>query len=425
MAGILKGLLKGLGKNKAITYQEAKELARHKSLDVRRELATRQDIKPEILYYLAEDPSPEVRREIAINTVAPSHADLLLATDSDEGVRTGLAGKIAKLAPELTDDEQDKVHKMTHEALEILARDQTTRVRQVLSEALKDVANAPPEVINRLARDLELVVSGPVLEFSPVLSDEDLLDIIANDPVHGALSAISRRPTVDESVADAIAAADDVEAIAFLLANPSAQIREETLDSIIDRAPDVDPWHEPLVRRPKLPAQAAGRLARFVADNLLDILTERKDLDPQTAEVIKEMVHRRLEKGGEENEIWKSTSAGASPLDTAKELKKAGKLDETAVLGALQAGEHEFVTAALSVLAGIPLGSVDKIVSAQSAKGIVSVVWKAGLSMKMAVQVQKKVAQVSPRNLLSPSANSDFPLTEDEMSWQLDFLSDL
>ena len=36
---------------------------------------------------------------------------------------------------------------MTYEALEILARDQVTRVRQILSEALKDVANAPPEVI--------------------------------------------------------------------------------------------------------------------------------------------------------------------------------------------------------------------------------------------------------------------------------------
>jgi uncharacterized protein (DUF2336 family) len=64
---------------------------------------------------------------------------------------------------------------MAYEALDALARDQVIRVRRILSEALKDVADAPPEVIRRLASDVELVVSGPVLQYSPVLTEEDLL----------------------------------------------------------------------------------------------------------------------------------------------------------------------------------------------------------------------------------------------------------
>ncbi|NQU56204.1 MAG: hypothetical protein HQ513_03140, partial [Rhodospirillales bacterium] len=44
-----------------ISYAEAKELARHEDPEVRRKLALRDDIKPEILYYLAEDSDTEVR----------------------------------------------------------------------------------------------------------------------------------------------------------------------------------------------------------------------------------------------------------------------------------------------------------------------------------------------------------------------------
>ena len=117
-------------------------MARDEALDVRRDLAARSDVEPEILYFLAEDPAPEVRRQIAVNTVTPVHADLLLASDDDEHVRGNLAGKIAALAPGLSADEQDKVRQMTYQVLEALARDQATRVRQILSDALKDIADA-------------------------------------------------------------------------------------------------------------------------------------------------------------------------------------------------------------------------------------------------------------------------------------------
>jgi len=54
-----------------LSYEEAKELARHKDPAVRRILAARPDLRPEILYYLAEDPHPDVRRQIAANQATP------------------------------------------------------------------------------------------------------------------------------------------------------------------------------------------------------------------------------------------------------------------------------------------------------------------------------------------------------------------
>ena len=433
MFGALKGIIKGLTAKKTITYEQAKALAHGGNAEARRELAGRGDVEPEILYFLADDPSPEVRRALALNAAAPRHADLLLSGDSDDVVRAGLAGKIARLAPGLSADEQDNVRRMTYEALEILARDQVTRVRRIIAETIKDVADAPPQVIRRLARDAELVVAGPILRFSPVLTDEDLLEIIAENPVEGGLAAISNRSSVAKDVAGAIVAAGDVNAIAVMLANPSAQIREETLDLIIDRAPDEDAWHEPLVKRPQLTNGAALRLARFVADSLLESLTRRNDLDEETAKKVREVVRRRLAEeggadqssvGGDDGDNGGADYApGETPLSRARALHAAGALDERKITAAL-ANDGEFVQAALAVLAGIKLVVAGRAVDTQTAKGIVAVVWKAGLSADFAVEVQTRVAHIQPRGVLKPR-DGGFPLSDEEMNWQLEFLAGL
>ena len=58
---------------------EAKHLARHEDPKVRRALAARNDVKPEILYFLAEDPSHPVRPAAAANTTTPGTANRKLA----------------------------------------------------------------------------------------------------------------------------------------------------------------------------------------------------------------------------------------------------------------------------------------------------------------------------------------------------------
>ncbi len=410
-----------------LTYEEAKHLARHEDPKVRRALAARKDLRPEILYFLSEDPSPQVRQAAAANTTMPNKANLKLAGDADEAVRTDLAEKVAKVVPKLGADARDTHRDTTHEALKILARDQITRVRQILSETLKDVADAPPEVIRTLAQDTELAVAGPVLEFSPVLTDEDLLELIGSGPAQGGLAAISRRAQVHESVAEAVTATDDVEAIADLLANPSAQIREETLDNLIDRAPGIELWHAPLVARPKLPAAAATRLAHFVADNLLGVLQERADLDAETLESVKTVVRQRIgedmpkvEAGGREGGGTYSPDA-ETPVAVAKRLYEAGKLWEKVIVHALNVNDHDFVLTALTVRAGLPEDVVQKVFSARSAKGFVAVAWKGGLSMKLAVAIQQRMARIPPAEVLGPVKGETYPLSEDEMRWQLEF----
>lgn len=425
-------------------YEAAKSMVRSEDPAVRRRVAEHPDTRPELLYYLATDAVTEVRTAIATNDTTPRQADLLLASDRDDSVRNALARKIARLVPNLPASQLSQLEQMTLSVLETLARDQATEVRQILADTLKDLPNAPHGVINRLARDVQLSVAGPVLQHSPILTDEDLTDIILAGPVAGALSAIANRRQVSPSVADAIARSSDEAAVAALLANPSAQIREETLDRILDEAPRHEPWHAPLVRRPRLPARAMARLASFVADNLLKVLQERPDLDPDAARQLAEAVRVRVSRGASAPdprrgavEFEELGGGGAPcapagvhggpekqqerPTDKAARLNKEGKLTEKLIEGAMVEGERAFVLAALAELSGIPLSIVDRIVATHAPRPITALVWRTGLSMRFAKQVQLRLAQISPKVVINARDGVHYPLTEEEMRWQLEF----
>ncbi len=409
MTGLIDRLLSLFGKKRHISYEEAEKMARH--------------------------PDPGVRQTIAANAAPLGQVDLMLARDSDLDVRSTLARKIAKLAPGLSDGEQDKLRRLTYETLNILVRDQAIRVRLILSQTLKDVADAPPEVINRLARDTEYVVAAPLLEFSPVLTDEDLLDIISGGLAEAGLVAISQRALVGEAVSDAIVDKNDVNAVTHLLQNPSAQIREETLDRIVDQARGMEPWHEPLDNRRGLSSKMTERLAQFIAYNLLEVLLERHDLDLETAEEVRKEFNRRL-KDDSKPELVKRNKAGnknkserdaneESAREKARRMKLSGELDSTSIMDALQDGDRDFVMASLSEISEMPWGVIDKIFSTGSAKGIISVAWKSGLTMSEAVKLQRKLVRLQPRDIIHAATGGGFPLSGEEMTWQLDFFKDL
>lgn len=414
MSGILKKLLGRRSRIKGeITYEEAKELVRHHDVAVRSELAERNDIKPSLLYYLAEDNAAEVRRVIAANDRTPRQADRLLAEDMDDEVRCDLALKIGRLAPGLSEEERDQLQELTLEIIDMLAHDQLPRVRRIIAEEIKNCTTVPRRVIKALALDIELIVAAPVLEYSPLLSDDDLLEIIDSDPVRGALTSIANRPAVAEPVADAIAATENVEAVAALLANPSAQVREETLDDLIAAAPRQESWHKPLVERPDISIRAIRRIASFVALALLSVLEEKhKDLPREAVAEMREAVAKRIREAGVAGSMDSAIDADAA--------FKAGTLDDEMVIAALDRGDTDFVTQALALKAGIAVVTSRKVIGSSSGKSVTALCWAGGLGMRTAIQVQLRAAKVPPSEVVNAKDGIDYPYTDEDLQWQVD-----
>lgn len=397
-----------------LDYETSKRMAQSKDTAVRARVAGREDVRPELLYYLAIDPAVEVRREVAANPSAPAQASAVLARDSDESVRRLLADKLARLLPDLSREAQGQLFQLTVRTLEQLARDQAVGVRQALASSLKDVACAPPDLCAHLARDVEREVAEPILHYCATLTDKDLLSIIANQPKSWVLSAIAQRGGVSGPVAAALYETGDVEASTALLDNHGALIPENTLSGMVEQSAARPSWQEPLAKRPRLPGRLAVRLAEFVDQHVLTILRQRRDLDAETAAEVVSVARRRID-------YLDQRSDGESPEHRARRLFMVGQLDESAISDALSWNDMVFVKLGLALMAGISPSLVEEIIAAQSPKGVTALAWRAGLSMRCAMQLQSRAANIPPRMLLNARNGVDYPLTPVEMTWQLEF----
>lgn len=409
----------------ALSYEEQRARLESGAASDRLALAGSRGTRPEVLYFLATDQSADVRSAIARNDATPVQADDVLAGDKDAKVRCALAEKIARLVPDMPDDEQQKIRELTNEILERLARDSMPRVRATVAEQIKHAERVPKHIVSLLAMDIESIVSAPILEFSPLLDDDDLLEIIRLSKAEASATAIARRNNLGAKVADAVARSGEIDAVAALLGNKSAQMREDTLDSLIDQAADVEPWHEPLVHRPKLSMKAVRKLSGFVAQTLVRALCDRNDIDPATSKHLMEVVEERFEDGeeaGDGTDVKEEVSE-ESQIARAKALAEKGELDDEAIQDAIAANQNAFAIEALMLLSDLPRTAAKKLLGSGQAKAVTALVWKSGLGMRTAMRVQSEIAKISPQRMLNARGGTDYPLSDEELQWQIDNLT--
>ncbi len=381
-------------------------------------LAAHPETAPALLQHLGEDPSVTVRAALALNPAAPADLHRLLAQDTDERVRALLGRKLALLVPQLADSEREDVERQALATLENLVEDEALRVRSAIADVLKDMPQAPRALILRLARDSAVPISEPVIRLSPVLTPGDLLALLRDLPARAQV--IAARPGLDAAVSDAIAATADSAAIAALLANTSAAIREATLDALAERAAEHEAWHDPLVRRPRLSSRAAKMLSEVVTGHLLEVLAARSDLDHAVVAELQQRLSQRLAPAAAAPDRACATLDDA--VARAQSLFARGLLDEMAVQEAAQRGDLQLCTAMLAVAADMPAATVERAARLRNAKGLVSLVWAGGFSMKLGSAVQSELGSVAPGAVLRATATGDFPLEPDEMRWHMDLL---
>ena len=374
----------------------AMRVARSGDDEARRQLAAAPDTPPELLFFLSGDSAAPVRQAVAANRGTPAQADQVLARDDNPAVRHQLAKKIGSLCPGLPQDQKDRLRRMVWETLSTLVRDTAVQVRAAIAEAVADLPDAPRELILRLARDTAMPVAEPVIRLSPLLTEEDLLSLLADPPTRETLSAIARRPGLSETIADAIADTAEPEAITALLGNPSAAIREATLDALISNSARHVAWQGPLVRRPHLPPKAARALAEIVTEELLAALMSRPDLDPHLAEMLRVRM-----------------------LNLPRQEPEA---PEANFLRSLSQGERPACAAVLASATGLPMPAIQRAIAMRSAKAVVSLCWQAGFSKKTAEFAQVALAGLPPGSTLGQVGGAEWPLTPAEMNWQLALL---
>jgi uncharacterized protein (DUF2336 family) len=423
---------KRAGAGEKPVYEVARDIAATGTAVARRELAEHEDLEPEILYYFATDRAPEVRRTVAQNIGTPLQADRILAEDADPDVRAELARKIGRMVPELDAEENKRLADMALDIVQMLAEDELPRVRAIIAEELKNATNVPPGLIRRLAQDLEDIVSAPVLEYSPLLSEKDLLEIIARGIRSRALVAIARRADVSEPVSDAVVGRNDSSAVGALLSNKTARISDSTFDLITEKAEVNRDWHNALVYREDLPLRTVLRIAAFVNAALMEALLDRNKNSKHVLDPLRKVVRQRIDKGDLPETVEPVTidqDGNAVTVEHDPVVRRVkddlanGLLDEAHLAGQLEQKDLEYVKAGLVELSGLPSKTVNQMLGTKSPKAFVAIAWKAGLSMSMAERLQSDMGSLSPGKILRAGAGGAYPLGDDDLDWYVESFS--
>ncbi len=292
----------------------------------------------------------------------------LLANTSGK-VRAETAAKIATDFGEGSLTEAERT--MAENIFRVMVKDAEVRVREALAQNLKENPAVPHDVAKSLAQDVDSVAL-PVLQFSEVLTDRDLMEIVrSQDPAKQV--AIAKRTRVSESVSDALVETRNEEVVTNLVANEGADISEESLTKVVEEMGESEAVQSAMVRRPLLPVTVSERLLTVVSENLKEELKKRQELS-------EDMVTDLVLQSRERATIWLSAESNETDLlKLVGQLKHNGRLTPSIVLRALCMGDLLFFEAAVAEMTGLSVVNARQLIYDSGSLGLKGLFEKTGL----------------------------------------------
>ncbi|MFN3401134.1 MAG: DUF2336 domain-containing protein [Ferrovibrio sp.] len=292
-----------------------------------------------------------------------------LLADPSPAARADTAAKVARAyanenegGPALSATERE----LAQAIIAALARDAEVVVRQALAEQLRDSPQLPRSVAMKLARDVANV-AAPLLQFSPVFSDADLIELVqAVSPLHQ--SAIASRAKVSATVAAALVTHAAEPAVAVLINNRGAVLGSTMMERALDRFPDSRALGDALAGHPQLPPKFAARLIAQVSDALRDALISRYQIPPAMA--ADTMLQLR------ERSLLGLLGDGAEPpalADLVVDLQKRGQLSGTLLIRALAGGDLAFFEQGVAQMANVPLSNARLLIHDPGKRGLAAI----------------------------------------------------
>ncbi|MDG2531503.1 pole-localized protein SpbR [Caulobacter endophyticus] len=273
---------------------------------------------------------------------------------------------------ELSEDERLQAQ----EILRVMAADAAELVRRALAVTLKTSPLLPPDVANRLARDVESV-SLPVISFSPVFTDQDLAEIIRlGGPVRQM--AIARRPKLSSKITGLLVDQAPEDVVAAVCANDNARFSDLALQKALDRFAKSETVLQAVAYRAVLPLSVTERLIDMVGDQLREHILDNHALSAERAlEIIVGAKERAT------LDLVDQAGRTADPKAFVAHLHRVGRLTPSLLLRALAHGHMTFVEWGLAELAGVPHHRTWLMVHDAGTLGLKAVYERAGLPSRL------------------------------------------
>jgi uncharacterized protein (DUF2336 family) len=249
--------------------------------------------------------------------------------------------------------------------------DPSPLVRQAMAEIFARSAHAPAAIVQALSLD-QPSVAVPILEYSPLLIDADLVDIVATGNCE-TQCAIARRIRLPASVCAAIAEVGSAAAALELIENPYAELAPFSWDRIVERHGHLAAIREAMLVLEDLPAATRAALVAKLSDTLAQFVVARNWLSPDRAGRIASEARDRS------TMHIAARSRGEDMRGLVRHLRATGQLTAGLILRALLSGNLELFDAALAELADMPQTRVSALLHDRGGASLQALLRRAGL----------------------------------------------
>ena len=212
-----------------------------------------------------------------------------LRRDRSPQARAQVAAKFGRQFDELCGGDGGRA--LADAVLQLLVRDLAAEVRQALASAVADSVHLPPQTAKQLAGD-EIEIARPVLERSPVLTDEDLVRVVRTNAMQYAL-AVAGRARVSEMVSAALVATGHEQVVARLVDNAGAKLSQGTLQRVVEDFRGHEQIHARVIRRPELPYEVVEQLIGVMGERLEWQLIRDRRMPAEEARALMNAVRER------------------------------------------------------------------------------------------------------------------------------------
>lgn len=273
----------------------------------------------------------------------------LLVREPSVTVRTRITEKIATGFN--TGLMSEKEHTLATEIFRLLLKDTELRVRATMAEHLKHNMQVPHDIIWALAND-HADVSSSVLQYSHVLTEDDLLAIVRATREHPKLRAVAKRETLSRELAHALVEKRNEEVTRLVVGNNGAALSETTMELVLEEFSRDNTMLSELVLRGGLPYRFAEKLFAEVSDSLKKQLTRKYRLSKVVAE--------DAAAAARETAVLQFISPWMSQTEINQmidQMDRNGRLTDSVMIRSLCIGDLRFFEAAVAKRVGIPVSN--------------------------------------------------------------------